>query len=85
MKNYALPYADGYRGFWEENISIQHPLAMVELVAWDSGCTIFISKEDELVDKFRSAFPLSVDLEMYNKGVLDDSDAYEKWLKNKSN
>ncbi len=52
VKKYALPYADGYRGFWEENISIQHPLAMVELVAWDSGCTIFISKEDELVDKY---------------------------------
>ncbi len=65
-----------------KNISIQHPLAAVELVAWDSGCTLFISKEDELVNKFRKEFPLSVDLEMYNKGVLDDSDAYEKWLKN---
>lgn len=77
MKKYGLPYADGYRGFWEENISIQHPLATVELVAWDSGCTLFISEDDELVNKFRREFPLSVDLEMHNKGVLDDSDAYE--------
>lgn len=84
VKKYDLPYADGYRGFWDENISIQHPLATVELVAWDSGCTLFISKADELVDKFRREFPLSVDLEMYNKGALDDSDAYEKWLENQN-
>lgn len=84
VKRYDLPYADGYRGFWEENISIQHPLATVELVAWDSGCTLFISKDDEMVNKFRREFPLSVDLEMYNKGALDDSDAYEKWLENQN-
>ena len=84
VKKYDLPYADGYRGFWDENISIQHPLAPVELVAWDSGCTLFISKADELVDKFRKEFPLSVDLEMYNKGTLNDSDAYEKWLENQN-
>ena len=69
VKKYDLPYADMYRGFWEEEISIQHPLA-------------FISKEDTLVEKFRSEFPLSVDLEAYNKRELDDSDAYDKWLEN---
>ncbi len=84
VKKYDLPSADGYGGFWSENVSIQHPLATVEMVAWDSGCTLFISKDDLLVNKFRSAFPLSVDLEMHNKGVLDDSEAYEKWLANKS-
>ena len=82
VRKYNLPYADGYRGFWDENISIQHPLATIELVAWDSSCTLFISKEEMLVNKFRSAFLLSVDLEMHNKGVLDDSNAYEKWLEN---
>ena len=80
VKKYALPYADGYGGFWNENISMQHPLATIELVAWDSSCTLFISKDDYLVDKFRKEFPLSVDLEKYNKGVLDDSDEYMKWL-----
>ena len=82
VKKYDLPYADMYRGFWEEEISIQHPLATVELVAWDSSLTLFISKEDTLVEKFRSEFPLSVDLEAYNKRELDDSDAYDKWLEN---
>lgn len=52
------------------------------MVAWDSGATLFISKNDILVNKFRTAFPLSVDLEMHNKGILDDRDAYEKWLEN---
>ena len=65
-----------------QKISIQHPLATVELVAWDSSLTLFISKEDTLVEKFRSEFPLSVDLEAYNKRELDDSDAYDKWLEN---
>jgi len=83
VKKYDIPYADGYRGFWNENISIQHPLATIELVAWDSSCTLFISKEDALVDKFRSAFPLSVDLELHNKDALDGSEAYDKWLKKK--
>ncbi len=63
---------------------MQHPLATVEMVAWDSGSTLFISKDDLLVDKFRSAFPLRVDLEMHNKGSLDDSDAYEEWWKIKT-
>jgi hypothetical protein len=52
-------------------------------VAWDSSCTLFISKDDVLVDKFRSVFPLSIDLELHNKGALDDSEAYDKWLKSK--
>lgn len=82
VKKYDLPYADMYRGFWEEELSIQHPLATVELVAWDSSLTLFICKEDALVEKFRSEFPLSVDLEAYNKRELDDSDVYNKWLEN---
>jgi len=57
-----LPYADGYRGFWQNSINIQHPLADIEIVAWDSSLTLFISKIDELVDNFRKSFPLSEDL-----------------------
>lgn len=28
-----LPYADGYAGFWKNPVTIQHPLADVEIVA----------------------------------------------------
>ena len=34
---YELPFADGYKGFWIDNVGIQHPLAEVEIVAWDSS------------------------------------------------
>lgn len=32
--SYGLPYADGYTGFWKNPISIQHPMADIEIVAW---------------------------------------------------
>lgn len=63
---YDLPLADGYKGFWVDDVGIQHPLAEVEIVAWDSSLTLLISKEDNLVQKFRSNFPLSEDLSALN-------------------
>ena len=64
---YPLPYANGYTGFWHNPLSIQHPLAEVEIVAWDGVLTLFISKHKDLVDKYRRAFSLSRDLEEYNR------------------
>ena len=66
---YPLPYADGYRGFWQNPLSIQHPLAEIEIVPWDSSLTLFISKHKDLVDMYRRAFPLSRDLAEYNSDV----------------
>lgn len=37
---YDLPYANGYKGFWLDNVDIQHKLAEVEIVAWDSSLTL---------------------------------------------
>lgn len=86
---YEYPYADGYGGFWNKELSIQHPLASVELVAWDGSLTLIISKEESVVGEFRNAFELSEDLECYNKrvwakveGTWDESDVYERWLEN---
>lgn len=81
---YELPAADGYGGFWKKEISIQHPLASVEIVAWDACLTLIISKKEEIVQEFRKAFPLSKDLSEYNSGALDESVEYEKWLQEKS-
>lgn len=64
--SYDLPFADGYKGFWVNNVGIQHPLAEVEIVAWDSSLTLLISMDDNLVQKFRSNFPLSEDLSALN-------------------
>ena len=77
-----------FNGFWKEKPSIQHPLARIELVAWDSGLTLFISKDEDIVNRFRNAFPLSRDLEEYNAALKetnpDDTELYNKWLQERT-
>lgn len=63
---YPKPYADGYRGFWENPLSIQHPLASVEIVPWDAGLTLFFSREEAAVRDFMAFFPYSEDLFRHN-------------------
>ena len=64
---YPLPHADGYQGFWKNPVSIQHPLAAVEIVPWDSTLTLFFSRRAELVQDFLHFFPLSENLLTYNQ------------------
>ena len=59
---YDLPYADGYEGFWINNVDIQHPLAEVEMVAWDSSFTMMISRDNQIVEDFLSYFSLAEEL-----------------------
>ncbi len=66
LKN-KLSQADGYTGFWQNPISIQHPLAEIEIVAWDSSLTIIISKDDNIIEEFRKKNLLAEDLEKYNE------------------
>lgn len=61
-----LPYADGYEGFWISPITIQHPLADIEIVAWDSTCSLFISTNDVVINEIRNIYPQSKNLEEYN-------------------
>lgn len=63
---YDLPYADGYKGFWENPVTIQHPLADIEIVAWDSCSVLIISKHEEIVNNFIASMPFAEDLEIYN-------------------
>lgn len=64
---HPLPYADGYRGFWKNPLSIQHPLAEVEIVPWDSSLTLIYSQHRGMIDSFRNYFPLSEDMTAYNQ------------------
>ena len=64
---YPLPYADGYLGFWEDPITLQHPLAEIEIVAWDSSCTLCIAKHQLIIDEFLKLYNQADDLEEYNK------------------
>ena len=63
---YPLPESNGYEGFWKNPPSIQHPLASVEIVPWDSSLVLVLSKDKEIVDSFRAAFPQSKELSEYN-------------------
>ena len=64
---YQLPYAEGYTGFWKNPIILQHPLADIELVAWDSSCTLFVSKDESVIEKILMLYPQAEDLETYNE------------------
>lgn len=63
---YPLPRANAYEGFWKNSLSIQHPLAAVEIVCWDSSLTLFLSRQAGLVEDFLDFFPFSKDLSAYN-------------------
>ena len=66
---YPLPYADGNPYFWKKPLTIQHPLAQIEIVAFDSSLTLFLSREKALVECFKIAFPESEDLHQYNESI----------------
>lgn len=64
---YELPKSNGYGRLWRNPVGIQHPFAEIEIVAWDSSMTVFISKEDSIVDMLRKNNTLAEDLEKYNE------------------
>ena len=63
---YPTPKAEGYEGFWKNPLSIQHPLASIEIVPWDSSCVLLLSREKEIVEAFKKAVPNCQDLSEYN-------------------
>ncbi len=63
---YSQPYAVEYKGFWRNPVSMQHPLATIEIVAWDSSLTLFFSSQEDIVKDFLNFFSFSEDLSAYN-------------------
>lgn len=55
--SHPLPSAENCAALSENPLSIQHPLAAVELVAWDSSWTVLISNDKHLVDTYAAAYP----------------------------
>jgi len=62
------PFADGNARFWQPDVAIQHPRAVVEIVCWDNTLTLLLSKDDDLTRRFREFFPEALDLDDYNRG-----------------
>ena len=79
VRSYSKPYADGYKGFWLPQLSMQHPLAEFELVAWDCTLILFFTRNYALYLEFMKQFPDAKDLQKYNSKT-DDGEEYEKWL-----
>lgn len=67
---YELPYADGYTSFWKSPLTMQHPLAEVEIVAFDSSCSLFISKSHKIIERIAAVYSQAEDLEQYNKNNI---------------
>ena len=64
------PNADGNSRLWDPEPRIQHPLAEVEIVCWDSTCTLLLCRDPSLVASFRRYFPEAVDLAEHNRRLL---------------
>ena len=62
----ALPYADGNSAIWTNPVKIQHPMADIEIIAWDSSATVVIAKDDELIRRIKDIKPEAIGLEEYN-------------------
>ena len=67
------PYADGNTGFWVPNPKIQHPLATVEIVCFDSTLIILLTKDEDLGLRFKNYFTDAVNLNDYNKRTYSNS------------
>ena len=63
----VVPYADGNAEFWVAEPRIQHPVAEVEIVCWDSTSTLLLCKDQSIGESFRRYFPEAVDLAGYNQ------------------
>ena len=66
---YALPTSDGNESLWHNPITMQNPLAEIEIVAWDSSLTIVKSIYNDIIDNIIKKVPYAVDLEQYNSSI----------------
>jgi hypothetical protein len=52
------PKSESY-DHWGNKTDTQNPLADIEIVAWDSACVIFKSKNEDYIKRFKECFLLS--------------------------
>lgn len=53
---YDFPFANNHRDLWKKAI-IQHPLADIEIISYDSSFLTIVSKSDKYIDMLRKTFP----------------------------
>lgn len=60
LKN-PLPYADGNSSLWKYPANIQHPMAEIEIIAWDGILFICRSRESTVIDEIMRKFPEAIE------------------------
>lgn len=61
-----LPYADGNPSFWNGHPIPQAENATIEIVCWDSTCTLFINVNESISRKLLKIYPDIKDLDEIN-------------------
>ena len=64
---YPLPSAEDYKGYYQNPVSLQHPLSSVEIVPSDSSWTLIISKGKNIIDSYLKIYPKCEDLLIVNQ------------------
>ena len=65
--NYPLPFAEDYGGYYQNPVSLQHPLSSVEIVPSDSSWTLIISKDKTIIDSYLKRCPKCEELFSFNQ------------------
>ena len=64
---YPLPSAENYSGYYQNPVSLQHPLSTLEIIPSDSSWTLIITKEKNIIDKYLRSYPECEDLSLFNR------------------
>lgn len=64
---YPLPSSQDYDGYYQNPISLQHPLSSVEIVPCDSSWTLIISKDKAIIDSYLKSNPKCEELSAFNQ------------------
>ena len=64
---HPFPSAVDYNGYYQNPVSLQHPLSSVEIVPCDSSWTLIISKDKAIIDSYLKRYPKCEELSMFNQ------------------
>ena len=64
--SHPLPSAQDYNGYYQNPLSLQHPLSSIEIIPSDSSWTLVVSENKNLIDNYLAKYPICEDLSSYN-------------------
>lgn len=60
------PFADGNEKIWVKDVTIQHPLANIEIIVWHYTYILILAKDEDIIQKIKENYPNAKDLLEYN-------------------